>query len=91
MAKKLFSIIFICFFTFLSVFAPISASAYEFTGLELTAKAGMLISLDTEEILFEKNIDEKVYPASITKIMTASPPRVSPWRYFAQRPFGDRP
>lgn len=71
MAKKLFSIIFICFFTFLSVFAPISASAYEFTGLELTAKAGMLISLDTEEILFEKNIDEKVYPASITKIMTA--------------------
>ncbi len=71
MVKKIFSIIFICFFTFLCVFSPISASAYEVTGIDITAKAGMLISLDTEEILFERNIDQKVYPASITKIMTA--------------------
>ncbi len=71
MAKKLFSIIFICFFTFLYIFTPINASAYEFTDIELTAKAGMLISLDTGEILYQNNIDEKVYPASITKIMTA--------------------
>lgn len=71
MVKKTFSIIFICFFMFLTVFCPITASAYEVTGVELTAKAGMLISLDTDEILFEKNINQKVYPASITKIMTA--------------------
>ena len=31
----------------------------------------MLASLDTGEIIYENNIDEKVYPASITKIMTA--------------------
>jgi len=31
----------------------------------------MLISLDTGEILYENNADKKVYPASITKIMTA--------------------
>lgn len=71
MVKKFFSIIFICFFTFLTVFSPVTASAYEITGIELTAKAGMLISLDTGEILYENNIDQKVYPASITKIMTA--------------------
>ena len=71
MLKKLFSIIFVCFFTFLYILTPINASAYEVTGFDMTAKAGMLISLDTEEILYENNIDQKVYPASITKIMTA--------------------
>lgn len=71
MVKKFFSIIFICFFTFLIVFSPITASAYEITGIDITAKAGMLISLDTGEALYENNIDKKVYPASIAKIMTA--------------------
>ena len=45
-------------------------SAYEPTGFEITAKSAMLVSLDTNEVLFEKNADDKVYPASITKIMT---------------------
>ena len=71
MIKKTFSIIFISFFTFIYFFSPIKASAYELTSIGITAKAGMLISLDTEEIIYEKNIDKKVYPASITKIMTA--------------------
>lgn len=52
--------------------APISVSAYEVTGFDITANAGMLISMDTEEILYEKDIDKKVYPASITKIMTVT-------------------
>ena len=71
MVKKTFSIIFVCFFTFIYIFTPITASAYEVTGIDFTHKSGMLISLDTDEILYEKNIDMKVYPASITKIMTA--------------------
>ncbi len=71
MAKKFFSAFFIFFLIFATVFTPITAYAYEPTGIDLTAKAGMLISMDTDEILFEKNIDQKVYPASITKIMTA--------------------
>ncbi len=71
MVKKIFSIIFICFFTFLCILNPITASAYEVTGFDITAKAGMLVSLDTGEILYENNINQKVYPASITKIMTA--------------------
>lgn len=70
MLKKLFLI----FFTFLIAFSvfvvPLSVSAYEVTGFDINAKAGMLISLDTGKVLYENNIDEKVYPASITKIMT---------------------
>ncbi len=71
MVKKTFSIIFICFLILLSVFSPISASAYEVTGFDISAEAGMLVSLDTGEVLWEKNIDKKMYPASIAKIMTA--------------------
>ena len=62
------------FLTILTVVAVISpaftASAYEITGFEVSAKAGMLVSMDTGETLYSKNIDEKVYPASITKITT---------------------
>ena len=71
MAKKIFSAFFIFLLVFATVFTPITAHAYEPIGINLTAKAGLLISMDTDEILFEKNIDQKVYPASITKIMTA--------------------
>lgn len=71
MLKKTFSIIFISFLLILSIFSPLTASAYEVTSFEITAQAGALISLDTGEFLYEKNVDQKVYPASITKIMTA--------------------
>ena len=71
MPKRIFSIFFICFLILISVFAPISASAYEVTSFDITAEAGMLVSMDTNEVLWEKNADQKVYPASITKIMTA--------------------
>ncbi len=71
MVKKIFSFVFICFFAFIIFLSPITACAYEPIGIDLTAKSAMLVSLDTDEIIFEKNIDQKVYPASITKIMTA--------------------
>lgn len=71
MVKKTFSIFFICFLIILSVISPLSASAYEITTFDITAESGMLVSLDTGEVLWEKNADKKVYPASITKIMTA--------------------
>ncbi|MBQ1922623.1 MAG: D-alanyl-D-alanine carboxypeptidase [Lachnospiraceae bacterium] len=35
------------------------------------ADAAILIDLDTGKTLYEKNADEKAYPASVTKIMTA--------------------
>ncbi|MBQ6717527.1 MAG: D-alanyl-D-alanine carboxypeptidase [Clostridia bacterium] len=67
MLKRIFSfILIICL-----IFTPIlTVSAYEPSGVEITANAAMLVSLDTDEVLYEKNADQQVYPASITKIMT---------------------
>ncbi len=70
MPKKIFSTFFTIFLTFFCLFPSLTTSAYEVTEFDITAKAGMLVSLDTGEILYENNIDNKVYPASITKIMT---------------------
>lgn len=71
MIKKIFSIIFSVFIICTAIITPISANAFTVTGFDITAKAGALISLDTGEYLYENNIDQKMYPASITKIMTA--------------------
>ena len=38
---------------------------------EINGHAAILIDIDTGAILYSKNADEKMYPASITKIMTA--------------------
>ena len=38
---------------------------------DFTSKASLLMNLNTGEIYEERNIDEKVYPASTTKILTA--------------------
>lgn len=66
--KKIFSVIFAIIIAF-SI--PISAKAYEVTGFTLTDKPTLLASIDTGEILYSNQIDKKVYPASITKIMTS--------------------
>jgi len=72
MIKRIFSYILIIFVLFTCCFSGFTASAaYEVTGFDITAKAGMLISMDTGEMLFAKEVDKRVYPASITKIMTA--------------------
>lgn len=71
MLKRIFSIIFVIILIFSTFLCNFTASAFEVTGFEITADAGMLVSLDTGEVLFEKNADKKIYPASITAIMTA--------------------
>ncbi len=67
MLKKFFS----AFLIICLIFSPtLTVGAYEPSGIQITANAAMLVSLDTDEVLYEKNADQKVYPASITKIMT---------------------
>lgn len=39
--------------------------------LSVEAKAALLVDADTAEVLYEYNADEKLYPASLTKVMTA--------------------
>ena len=48
-----------------------NASAATFTIDEkITSEAVYLLNLDTETVVFERNSDKKMYPASTTKIMT---------------------
>ena len=58
MIKKIFII---CF-----LFISVKSSA-----LETSAKQAYLVDVLSEEVLFEKNKEQKISPASITKIMTA--------------------
>ena len=66
MRKCIFSVILI-----LCMLFSIPASAYQVSGFEVTAKAAVLMSLDTDEILYSKNLDGKVYPASLAKLLSA--------------------
>ena len=53
-----------------SSFVATTASAEENAELADDAKSAILIERDTGAILYEKNIHEKLPPASMTKIMT---------------------
>lgn len=52
---------------------PISAAAEAdpVLGFEISSKAVYMVNDDTGIVVYEKNADEKMYPASLTKVMTA--------------------
>lgn len=58
----LFSILFICI--------P-KINATEISNLDINSSAALLMDLNTGKVLYEKNINQKMYPASTTKVMTA--------------------
>ncbi len=58
------------FFLIASSFSPIASAEEKKTQLAEVAKSAILIERDTGSILYEKNSDEKLPPASMTKIMT---------------------
>lgn len=55
-----------------AVFMPIKADAVTFTpNFTVNSEAAVLINLDKDIVVYEKNPTKKIYPASLTKIMTA--------------------
>lgn len=54
----------------LTTFASASSGSAILDEMDVNAKAAILADPDTNEILYEKNAHEKMYPASITKVMT---------------------
>ena len=74
MKKRIF--IFVLFFTIVLLFSNISISTSakikddEDLGFIEGAKSGILMELSTGEILYKKDIDKRLAPASMTKIMT---------------------
>lgn len=63
--KRLFSLFFILTLL-MTLTAPVRAA-----GFEADARAALLVDVGSGEVLYEKNMHEQNYPASITKVMTA--------------------
>ena len=55
------------FILLLLLLFPLTIRAEDF---EISAPSGILMEYSTGKILYEKNVDEKMAPASMTKIMT---------------------
>lgn len=56
--------------SFFSMFFPIMVNAENESSLAPKAKSAIMIEATTGDIIFEKNADEKLPPASMTKIMS---------------------
>ena len=69
MFKKLFCVLLCLTFSFLIILP--SASAYTPTNFDIDAEGALLINTDTGNIIYTKNADKRLYPASLTKLMTA--------------------
>ena len=53
------------------LFVPTLAAESDVGDWEVLAKAALLADPDTGEVLYARNIHDKLYPASLTKVMTA--------------------
>lgn len=68
MKKKAFLLCALLIFTFFAI--PISGSAAYEPPFEVQTESVLLVNLDTDTIVYEKNADERRAPASLTKITT---------------------
>ena len=69
MFKKIFCVI-LSIVIFAGAFSVFAAGCTP-TDFEIRAESALLVSLDNNSVLYTKKADEKRYPASLTKIMTA--------------------
>ncbi len=67
--KKTFLCIICTFLIILGICTP--AAAYNPSSFEVSAESAIMVSLDTDEIVYQKDAHTKRYPASLTKVMTA--------------------
>lgn len=73
--RSRFFAMFTCAAVFIALLFPcfgISADAVTFTpNFTISSEAAVMINLDKDVVVYSKNADKKMYPASLTKIMTA--------------------
>lgn len=69
MIKKLAQLFII--YTFMILSGVSHAASYEVSSNEIVAESAILIDQDSGQILFDKNANAPMYPASTTKILTA--------------------
>ena len=68
--KKTFLALFLIIMLTCTLLCP-AVSAYQLAGFSVNAESVLLASLDTGDVLYQKNDTARVYPAAITKIMVA--------------------
>ena len=56
---------------FIQMSIPVSAAISFTPDFEVYSEAALLINLDTGDVMYQKNADKRLVPASLTKIMTA--------------------
>ena len=66
MKTRRFFALFFCAVLMFLLAAPAYAADGDVGDWEIAAKAALLIDPDTEEILYARNIHERLYPASLT-------------------------
>lgn len=71
MKTRRFFSVFFCLLLAFSLAAPARAEEGDTGDWEVAAKAALLADPDTGEVLYGRNIHERLYPASTTKVMTA--------------------
>ena len=69
MFKKIICVIFSIILTVSVLSVPVNA--YTPDTFDIDAEGAMLVNMDTGDVLYKKNADKKLYPASLTKLMTA--------------------
>ena len=70
-SRKIYGMLFLLLLLWGVSWEAESAYAANWGSVELTAEEDVLMDADTGAVLFEKNAEEKGYPASITKVLTA--------------------
>jgi len=68
--RRILSLFFLTVLVLSLTLSPAALAAEE-EEMTIAAKAALLVDPTTEEMLYEQNIHERLYPASLTKIMTA--------------------
>ena len=69
MTKRFFCVLATIVFVFTVILVP--AHGYTPSTFEVDAEGALLVNLDTGDRLYSKNTDSRLYPASLTKLMTA--------------------
>lgn len=72
MKKKRILSFFFTIIVLLSLMLPQAyAASSVLDGMKVKADAALLMNMDSDTVLFQQDADKKIYPASITKVMTA--------------------
>ena len=69
--KKKFCIVMLSLFACLSMVLPLKANEIDDLDLQVNSQNIVMLDMNTMDVVFERGMDERIYPASMTKLMSA--------------------